>query len=62
MLKAVKDLQLKNLNFKFLYNIIPVNSNLFYKWKLSDDDLCSECIIKEDIIHAFLFCDRVKAF
>ena len=44
-----------------LYNIVPVKSNLF-KWKLSDDDLCPECNIKEDILHAFLLCERVKAF
>ena len=53
--------RLKNFNFKFLYNIVPVKSNLF-KWKLSDDDLCPECNIKEDILHAFLLCERVKAF
>ena len=56
-----KRLRLKTFNFKFLYNIVPVNSNLF-KWKLSDDDLCPECNIKEDILLAFLFCERVKAF
>ena len=33
-----------------------------FKWKLSDDDLCPECNIKYDILHAFLFCERVKAF
>ena len=37
-LKSIKDIRLKNFNFKFLYNIVPVKSNLF-KWKLSDDDL-----------------------
>ena len=52
---------MKNFNFKFLYNVVPVKSNLF-KWKLSDDDLCPECNIKEDILHAFLLCERVKAF
>ena len=60
-LKSIKDFRLKNFNFKFLYNIVPVKSNLF-KWKLSDDDLCPECNIKEDILHAFLLCERVKAF
>ena len=60
-LKSIKDIRLKNFNFKFLYNIVPVNSNLF-KWKLSDDDLCPECNIKEDILHAFLLCERVRAF
>ena len=59
-LKSIKDIRLKNINFKFLYNIVPVKSNLF-KWKLSDDDLCPECNIKEDILHAFLLCERVKA-
>ena len=33
-----------------------------FKWKLSDDDLCPECNIKEDNLHAFLLCERVKAF
>ena len=58
-LKSIKDIRLKNFNFKFLYNIVPVKSNLF---QLSDDDLCPECNIKEDILHAFLLCERVKAF
>ena len=60
-LKSIKDIRLKNFNFKFLYNIVPVKSNLF-KWKLSNDDLCPECNIKEDILHDFLLCERVKAF
>ena len=61
-LKSIKDIRLKNFNFKFLYNyIVPVKSNLF-KWKLSDGDLCPECNIKEDSLHAFLLCERVKAF
>ena len=29
---------------------------------LSDNDLYPECNIKEDILHAFIFCERVKAF
>ena len=60
-LKSIKDIRLKKINFKFVYNIVPVKSNLF-KWKLSDDDLFPECNIKEDILHAFLLCERVKHF
>ena len=33
-----------------------------FKWKLSDDDLCPECNIQENILHAFLLCERVKAW
>ena len=29
---------------------------------ISDNDLCPECNIKEGILHALLFCERVKAF
>ena len=46
---------------KFLYNIVPVNSNL-YKWNLLDCDECPECHVKEDISHAFLFCNKIRTF
>ena len=60
-LKSVRDTRLKNFNLKFLYNIVPVNSNL-YKWNLTESDKCPECNIKEDILHAFLFCEKLNTF
>ena len=24
--------------------------------------MCTECSVKEDVLHAFLFCERVKTF
>ncbi len=60
-LKDTKDTRLKNFNLKLLYNIVPVNGNL-YKWKLSSNEECTICNVKEDISHAFLLCEKIKSF
>ena len=60
-LKSIKDIRLKNFNFKFLYNIVPVKSNLF-KWKLSDDGLCPEFNIKKIFYMLSYFVKELKHF
>ena len=54
-LAQVKENKLREFNLKLLYNILPVKSNLF-KWGISNDDVCPNCNIKEDINHAFIEC------
>ena len=60
-LKSIKDIRFKNFNVKFLYNLVPVNANL-YKWKLLNNDACTVCNVKEDIVHGFLLCQNLKPF
>ncbi len=60
-LKDTTDIRLKNFNLKLLYNIVPVNGNL-YKWKLSSNEECTTGNVKEDISNAFLLCEKIKSF
>ena len=57
----VKEYKLREFNLKLLYNLIPVKSNLF-KWGIREDDLCSKCLVKEDIVHAFIECELNKQY
>jgi hypothetical protein len=59
-LKTVNDIRLRNFNLKLLYNIVPVKSNL-YKWNLAENKSCTDCNVTEDILHAFLYCKKVKS-
>ena len=60
-LVQIKENKLREFNLKLLYNLLPTRSNLF-KWGLSSEDLCPNCKVKEDIIHAFTECDLNKSF
>ena len=51
----IKDNKLRQFNFKFLYNLLPVRKNLL-KWRLANDAHCPHCNVEEDVIHAFITC------
>ena len=53
--------KLREFNLKLLYNLLPVRSNLF-KWGLISDDLCPNCKVKENTVHAFVECKLNKRF
>ena len=51
----LKDKKLAEFNFKILHRYLPCNYNL-YKWKKRQDDICSLCGVKEDIVHLLFNC------
>ena len=53
--------KLREFNLKLLYNLLPVRSNLF-KWGLISDELCPNCKVKENTVHAFVECKLNKRF
>ena len=60
-LTFIGDLRLREINFKLLYNLLPVRNNLF-KWGIADDKYCPHCHVIEDVVHAFVECDLNKRF
>lgn len=54
---GIKEFNLREFNFKLLYDMLPVRKNLL-KWGLLYDDLCLKCKVTEDIFHAFISCIR----
>ena len=57
----IKENKLRQFNFKFLYNLLPVKKNLL-KWRLVNNANCSHCNIEEDVIHAFITCKLNVSF
>ena len=51
----VKENELKEFNYKILYNLIPTKRNLFL-WKLRNEDICEVCKTVEDLQHTFIYC------
>ena len=60
-LKAIRENKIAEFNFKFLHDIIPHKYNL-YKWKLSNNPLCSYDDDLHDSIHLFVNCKQTKLF
>ena len=54
-LKAIRENKIAEFNFKFLHDIIPHKYNL-YKWKLSNNPLCSFDDDLHDSVHLFVNC------
>ena len=57
----IKDNELKQFNFKLLYNLLPVKRKLFL-WQLSNRDPCEACTCREDLYHALLTCKLNTSF
>jgi len=53
--KTIKDVKLRNLNYKMHHNIYPTMQHLF-KWKIKDSEDCSLCKCKETLKHATYDC------
>ncbi len=53
--KTIKDVKIRNLNYKMLHNIYPTMQHL-YKWKIKDSENCSLCKCKETLKHATFDC------
>ena len=60
-LQAIKENKIVEFNYKLLHNLIPHKYNL-YKWKLSNDPLCSFDGELHDSIHLFVNCKQTKLF
>jgi len=54
-LKNVKDVKVRNLQYKMLHNIYPTMAHL-KKWKIKDNENCGSCDVKETLIHAIYDC------
>ena len=53
--------KVKQFNFKLLHRIIPSKDNL-YRWKISDEDLCHRCNVKETTQHILFYCKQANTF
>jgi len=53
--KTIKDVKLRNLNYKMYHNIYPTMAHLF-KWKIKESENCSRCGCKETLRHAIYDC------
>ena len=60
-LKGIKDNLLINFNFKFMYNILAIPTNLF-KWKVNATQQCYYCNLPGDCIHMLFSCNTVIKF
>ena len=57
--QSIKDVRLRNLQFKMLHNIYPTMKHL-HRWKLKDTDKCSHCNEIESLNHAVVECNIAK--
>ena len=55
----IKEIKLKEFNFKVLHNILPCNANLA-KWGKIDHDTCDICNELQTIKHLLFDCNYVK--
>ena len=59
---AIKEIKLKEFQFK-INNHILVTKSFLYKINKADDNMCSFCNQhSETILHLFYFCETVKSF
>ena len=58
-LRNCQENKLREFNFKIMYNLLPVNKNL-YRWNIKTDGRCQHCGIDEDNLHAFIECGLNK--
>ena len=49
-LAHIRENKMREFNLKFLYNLLPVKTNLF-RWGISNDDVCPTCNIIRHIMH-----------
>jgi len=60
--KGIKDVQIRNLQYKMLHNIYPTMLHLF-KWKIKQTPSCGVCDVEETTEHAVFRCEIArKAF
>jgi hypothetical protein len=55
LFKTIKDVKLRNLQYKILHNIYPTMKHLF-KWKIAKTDQCQHCKVEESLEHAVWIC------
>ncbi len=53
--KVMKDVKIRNLNYKLFHNIYPTMHHLF-KWKIKESENCNWCHLKETTRHAIFDC------
>jgi hypothetical protein len=58
-LKSVKDVKLRNVQYKILHNIYPTMKHL-NRWKIKESDKCAYCDVTETLSHAIYFCPVAK--
>jgi exonuclease III len=56
LFKSVKDVKLRNVQYKILHNIYPTLLHL-YKWKLAPSKNCIHCQVEETLKHAIWECE-----
>jgi hypothetical protein len=56
LFKDIKDVKIRNVQFKMLHNIYPTRKHL-YNWKLSECPNCTKCNVIETLKHAIWECD-----
>ena len=59
-LKQVKEIKIKEFNYKVLQNILACN-NLVSKWDQSKSSNCEVCGLKDDIHHLIFKCDLAQS-
>jgi exonuclease III len=57
--KTVKDVKLRNVQYKLLHNIYPTMKHL-HKWKIKQSDKCRNCNVTETLAHAIYECNIAK--
>ena len=57
--RNIKDVKLRNLQYKMLHNIYPTMDHLF-KWKIKETNMCSTCHEVETLKHAVYECQVAK--
>ena len=58
-LMDIKEIKLKEFNYKMLFDILPCNYNL-KKWKLKESDRCDVCNEVQNVRHLLFECKYVK--
>ena len=57
----IQDNKIKVFRWKILHYILPCKE-LLYQWKITTDNLCNACKVKEDYKHFFIECLYFKEF
>ena len=58
-IKDMKEIKLREFNFKIIHGILPCNLNLF-RWKIKDSNFCDVCQEIQSIEHLLFECQYVK--
>ena len=58
---VVSEPKIQSFQYRLIHRIIPCNEWL-YNIKVKDTNVCDYCNAKDDILHYFLYCDKIHTF